>query len=321
MSEPVEQSIENVEKQIGEKSEAQIEAELRAQVDKKIDIIVKKLVNKFGPIAQQYEDTAKKVAKRFILNIPIIGEGYAAILDFLDTFDVFVDNLEPNLESALLLLQLLNLMLHVDKERGKQNVSIPEGSLELLDKLLSGTLSDTKKKNLQMMLDKMKKLRDMEETVTNNVEKTVNTGLTSVENTINQRLTSVQENNQRAADEISKKIDQSSKTAKEKVEQVTDKTNKSFEGEVNMPSQNIGTINSSVPNKNKLSDKKIDYTNNPNILSIQNSRPNFITTGGRKKRISTRTRRIKRGTRRSPLVKTKVVKRSTRRRARRSMRA
>ena len=211
------------------------------------------------------------------------------------------------MESALLLLQLLNLMLHVDKERGKQNVSIPEGSLELLDKLLSGTLSDTKKKNLQMMLDKMKKLRDMEETVTNNVEKTVNTGLTSVEKTVNTGLTRLQENNQRADDSISEEIDKTLKTAKEKVEQVTDKTNKSFEGEVNMPSQNIGTINSSVPNKNKLSDKKIGYTNNPNILSIQNSRPNFITTGGRKKRISTRTRRIKRDTRRSPLAKTKVV--------------
>ena len=175
------------------------------------------------------------------------------------------------MESALLLLQLLNLMLHVDKERGKQNVSIPEGSLELLDKLLSGTLSDTKKKNLQMMLDKMKKLRDMEETVTNNVEKTVNTGLTSVENTINQRLTSVQENNQRAADEISKKIDQS----------LTDENAKSRVG-------------------------------SPRRRAV---------ASGRKKRISTRTRRIKRDTRRSPLAKTKVVKRSTRRRARRSMRA
>ena len=121
-------------------------------------------------------------------------------------------------------------MLHVDKERGKQNVSIPEGSLELLDKLLSGTLSDTKKKNLQMMLDKMKKLRDMEETVTNNVEKTVNTGLTSDEKTGNTGLTRLQENNQRADDSISEEIDKTLKTAKEKVEQVTDKTNKSFEG-------------------------------------------------------------------------------------------
>ena len=123
MSQPVEQqSIENVEKQIDEKSKAQIEPELRAQVDQKIDITVKKLVKKFGPIAQQYENTAKKVAKRFILNLPIIGEGYAAILDFLDTFDTFVDNLEPTLESLLLALQLLNLKLHQDKLRKKFNI-------------------------------------------------------------------------------------------------------------------------------------------------------------------------------------------------------
>jgi hypothetical protein len=225
------------------------------------------------------------------------------------------------LESALLLLQLLNLMLHVDKERGKQNVSIPEGSLELLDKLLSGTLSDTKKKNLQMMLDKMKKLRDMEKTVTNKVEKTVNTGLTSVEKTVNTGLTRLQENNQRADDSISEEIDKTLKTAKEKVEQVTDKTNKSFKGEVNMLSpNNFDTINNGAY-ENKLSDKKNGYTNNPNILSIQNSRPNSITTGGRRKRTSTRTRRTKHLTRRSPLAKTKVVKRSTRRRVRRSKRA
>ena len=185
MSDPVQQqSIEDVEKQIGEKSEAQVEADLKAQVNQKIDITVKKLVDKFGPIAQQYENTAKKVAKRFILNLPIIGEGYAAILDFLDTFDAFVDNLEPTLESALLALQLLNLKLHVDKDSGKQNVSIPEGSLEAVEKLLAGTLSDTEKKNLQMVLDKMKKLRDMEKSVTNKVEKTVNSGLTSVEKTV-----------------------------------------------------------------------------------------------------------------------------------------
>lgn len=257
MSDPVEQqSIETVEKQIDKKSKAQIEAELKAQVDQKIDITVKKLVKKFGPIAQQYENTAKKVAKRFILNLPIIGEGYAAILDFLDTFDTFVDNLEPTLESLLLALQLLNLKLHVDKESGKQHVSIPEGSLEAVEKLLAGTLSDTKKKNLQMVLDKMKKLRDMEKSVTNRV---------------NQRLTNVQENNKRAANEISKKIDQTSKTAKEKVD----------------------ALASSAPGKG----------------------------GGRKKLTSTRTRRIKHLSRRSPLAKSKVVNRSTRRRARRSMRA
>lgn len=261
MSDPVEQqSIEDVEKQNSAKSEAQIEAELRQQMDQKIDITVKKLVNKFGPIEQQYENIAKNVAKRFILNLPIIGEGYAAILDFLDTFDAFVDNLEPTLESTLLAFQLLNLKLHVDKESGKQNVSIPEGSLESVEKLLSGTLSETKKKNLQMMLDKMKKLRDMEKSVTNKVEKTVNTGLTRL-----------QENNQRAADRINEQIDQS----------LTDKNAKSRVG-----SPRRGAV-----------------------------------AGGRKKRISTRTRRIKHLTRRSSLAKTKVVKRSTCRRVRRSKRA
>ena len=260
MSEPVEQSIETVEKQIDEKSKAQIEAELKAQVDQKIDITVKKLVKKFGPIAQQYENTAKNVAKRFILNLPIIGEGYAAILDFLDTFDTFVDNLEPTLESLLLALQLLNLKLHVDKESGKQHVSIPEGSLEAVEKLLAGTLSDTQKKNLQMVLDKMNKLRDFEKSVKEKVNETVNTGLTRL-----------QENNKRAADEISKQIDQTSKTAKEKVD------------------------------------------------ALASSAPGI--GGGRKKRTSTRTRRIKHLSRRSPLAKSKVVKRSTRRRTRRSMRA
>ncbi len=262
MSDPVEQqSIENIEKQVNEKSKTQIEAELKAQVDQKIDITVKKLVNKFGPIAQQYENTAKKVAKRFILNLPIIGEGYAAILDFLDTFDAFVDNLEPTLESALLALQLLNLKLHVDKDSGKQNVSIPEGSLEAVEKLLAGTLSDTKKKNLQMVLNKMKKLRDLEKSVQ-----------TKVENRVNQGLTSVQENNQRAADSINTGIERAAKTTSAKVEALA---------------------SSATP----------------------------AAGGGRKKRTTTRTRRIKHTSRRSPLAKSKVVKRSTRRRARRSMRA
>lgn len=265
------QSIEDVEKQISEKSEAQVEADLKAQVDQKIDITVKKLVDKFGPIAQQYENTAKKVAKRFILNLPIIGEGYAAILDFLDTFDAFVDNLEPTLESLLLALQLLNLKLHVDKDSGKQNVSIPEGSLEAVEKLLAGTLSDSKKKNLQMVLDKMKKLRDLEKSVTNKVEKRVNQGLTSVENRVNQRLTSVQENNKRAAESINTEIEQAAKATSSKVD----------------------ALASSAPGKR----------------------------GGRKKRTSTRTRKIKHRSRRSPLAKSKIVKRSTRRKARRSMRA
>ena len=271
MSDPVQQqSIEDVEKQVSAKSEAQVEADLKAQVDQKIDITVKKLVNKFGPIAQQYENTAKKVAKRFILNLPIIGEGYAAILDFLDTFDAFVDNLEPTLESALLALQLLNLKLHVDKESGKQNVSIPEGSLESVEKLLSGTLSDTKKKNLQMVLDKMKKLRDMEKSVTNKVEKTVNTGLTRL-----------QKNNQRAADSINTGIEQAAKTTSAKVEALASSAT--------------------------------------STTSAKSATP--AAGGGRKKRTTTRTRRIKHLSRRSPLAKSKVVKRSTRRRARRATRA
>jgi ElaB/YqjD/DUF883 family membrane-anchored ribosome-binding protein len=268
MSKPVEQqSIENAGEQIAEKSKAQIEAELKEQVDKKIDIIVKKLVKKIGPIAQQYEDTLKKVAKRLILNIPIIGEAYAAVLDFLDTFDTFVDNLEPTLESLLLVLQLLNLELHVDKESGEEHVS----TLEALEKLLAGTLSDTKKRNLQMVLNEMKKLRNVEKMVKDKVNATVNSELTSVGNRINQGLTggenrvnqglpNVQENNKGAADSLNRRIDQTATSA------------------------------------------------------------TSAARGGGKKRTSTRTRRIKRGTRRSPLAKSKVVKRSTRRRARRSMR-
>ena len=208
---------------------AQIQKNLNAEIHTKI----KELVDLLGPLGEKYKDLIEKFVKNFILGIPILGEGYGFYLDVSNTFDTLVDNLEPELNSLLLFLQLINSVLNGELKKGNNNVNMSK-AVEILMEGKLGKLSGPQKQTMLNALVKIKELRDMK----NSVEEKIN-------NTAKQGLTNFR-----------------------------------------------------------------DY-NNPGKQQAAGA-----AGGGRNKRTRTRTRRIKHGARRYPLAKSKVVKRSTRRRGR-----
>ena len=116
------------------------------------ELTIDELLPELRKVIDGYEEAGKKMAWNAVLTIPFLGELVEAVGDAQETYDTFVENLEPELKASLLLLQLLNSKLEVDKDMGKEGVTIPQGSVEALNDLMKQTLSGATKKHLEQII-------------------------------------------------------------------------------------------------------------------------------------------------------------------------
>ena len=125
------------------------------------ELTIDELLPELRKVIDRYEEAGEDAARRFVLNLPGVGELYAAFKDAQETYDTFVENLEPELKASLLLLQLLNSKLEVDKDKGKEGVTIPQGTVEALNDLMSQRLSKESQKHLKAIDDKMAEFKSL----------------------------------------------------------------------------------------------------------------------------------------------------------------
>ena len=229
------------------------------------ELTIDELLPELRKVIDGYEEAGKKMAWNAVLTIPFLGELVEAVGDAQETYDTFVENLEPELKASLLLLQLLNSKLEVDKDTGKEGVTIPQGSVEALNDLMKQTLSGATKKHLEQMAGHISALGDLH----TSLEKALKDEAARTARSVQQ----VNKAGAEAVNELQSKVDAVAKGAKRSLSEVSP-------------------------------------------LKGEERPPVASAAGGRKKR----TRKAKRRTRR-PLAKSKVIKRSTRRRGKHSKRA